>query len=234
MEYLERILEEHPEDGDLWLEYGNFLRNECDNPRDVLHAYETAQRLLPERDLRVTVGEALVRAGRAEEGLELIRAFLSSNHYSWAYCIYADCLIFLEMYHEAEAPLREVMKRDPNYDESYYLMGEVVREKSPLDAVPYYREALRLDPEYQAAWQGLGSILIAASDTLGEGLEALRRAIELDPNDLWATLYLANGLWKAGRLEEAKRQYEMAIERFPNKELCKEKYFNFMNYNNMN
>jgi len=65
------------------------------------------------------------------------------------------------------------------------------------------------------AWQALGLTLLTDNDSIEEGISALLRAIELNPDDGWALIALANAFWKLKMYDEAKEKYKDAIAIFP-------------------
>lgn len=82
-------------------------------------------------------------------------------------------------------------------------------------SVPYYRRVVELDSQHQPAWRELGYRLIEHANTRNEGLEALKRAVALDPSDRWSRMGLAVGFELDGQLEEAECRYKEATEMFP-------------------
>jgi tetratricopeptide (TPR) repeat protein len=159
---------------------------------------------------------ALVKANALEEGIKLLRDHTTDKPSAHGYCMLADALMQANQFDEARSKLDDAIRLNPSYDEAYFLLGELARDKQPEVAVSYYREAIKRDPDYQIALQRLGSLLIAKSETLSEGKSALERAIELDSEDPWAHLYLANAHWRAGERVDAERGFRRAVELCPN------------------
>jgi len=223
-----QALAERPRDGKLWLEWADFQHDECIDPEDTLEAYENAQQLLPDMDLRLSLGEALVYAGRVDEGFAMLHSYVEEYPRTDAYCILAHVLIQEERYGEARQALKAAIKIEPGFEEAYCLMGDAIRVESRREAARYYREALERDPQYQPAWRELGSALLFEEETLSEGIDALRVALSLNPEDGWTMAYLANGLWKAGDLEGAEAYYRKGMEAFPDFPQMREWYADFL------
>ncbi|REJ91688.1 MAG: hypothetical protein DWQ35_14045, partial [Planctomycetota bacterium] len=57
---------------------------------------------------------------------------------------------------------------------------------------------------------------------------ALRTAIDLNPEDGWAMVFLANALWRTDHSEEADLWYRRAIDAFPEYEEMKKWYAQFL------
>lgn len=91
----------------------------------------------------------------------------------------------------------------------------VAAHTNPVTAVIFWDEG------YQIAWQHLGSLLIRSAATLEEGIASLQRAIELDPYDGWSYAYLANALWRAGRLDKAEAAFNQATDSDPSNDQFK-------------
>lgn len=208
-------LSQEPHNGILWFEYGDFLDEECDNPDKTIYAFEKARDLLPDADVRLRLGAAYDRGGQSEKGISLIRESLKENPRPHGYCILADVYIKNGMYQDAISACEKALELEPDFEEAYYLLGNATKHKSRNKAVEYYREAVRLDSEYQLAWQALGSLLTGSKGTVEDGISALRKASELDAEDGWARIFIANALWMTGKNKEADEQYKLAIDTFP-------------------
>jgi tetratricopeptide (TPR) repeat protein len=215
LEDLQKRLQQNPNDGLLWLAYAEFLDEECDNPKKACHAFERAQQLLPDVDLRLRIGAGYDKAGEFERGVALIQESLKETPRPSGYCVLADVFLRNDMYYEAIHACQKALELNQDYEEAYYLLGEAVRHSSRERAIQYYRQAIMRDPDYQLAWQALGRELVAGKDTIEDGILALRRAIELNPEDGWARIFLANALARLGRNDEADESYKAAIAAFP-------------------
>jgi len=208
-------LEEQPQDGELWFDYGVFLQCHGGDSYLALQALETARDLLPHNDLRLQLGQAYINVGQFEKGISLMRDTATASPRPEAYCFLANAHLNNEMMWEAERACRAALELDPEYEEAFFLLGEALRDERRAEAIECYRRAVELDPVYQLAWQALGRELIHAHETLNEGLECLQKAIRLDPEDGWARAYYANALWQARRVAEADEQYKASIRLLP-------------------
>jgi tetratricopeptide (TPR) repeat protein len=225
-------LNDFPENGELWIEYGDFLLDECDNPLKTIEAYEKAADLLKGKDVRLRLGLAYDRAGQPEKGISIIIESLNDNARSNGYCILADIYLKNDMFKKAQSACKKALEIDSNFEEAYYLLGEALKRESPEKAIECFRKALDLDPKYQLSWQALGRVLAGTKEGIREGITALRKAIELDPDDGWAQIYLANALWKIGDIKEAEKWYKSAIEIYPELPELRKWYEQFLNSTN--
>ena len=230
-ERLDRLkieLKKNTNSGLLWLEYADFLDQECDNPQKTIEAYKKAQRLLPNKDLRLKLGSAYDSAGYTAKGISIINECIQDKPSTPGYCILANVYLKNDMFQEAISSCKKALDIDQNYEEAYYLLGEAIKYKSSEEAIEYYRKAIDLDNEYQLAWQALGRELIANKKSINEGIVALRKAIEIDPEDGWAIIFLANALWRIGKIGEADKQYQIALRTFPEYPEFREFYKEFI------
>lgn len=112
------------------------------------------------------------------------------------------------------------VKIDPRADASraneFFLAAESAeRAGRPDEAINLYQQAVSAHPDFAAAWQNLGVLLMERGDGI-EASSALRTAADLDPRDP-RPLYNLGVLWQRRRyLEEASRYYEEALLRDPN------------------
>ncbi|HEX6643054.1 MAG TPA: protein kinase [Gemmatimonadales bacterium] len=93
--------------------------------------------------------------------------------------------------------------------------------ESARAAADHFRRAIELDPGYALAWAGLGSLLmpnyIASGDqaVLAEGVEALQRAMALDPGLGEPYVFLAYMYTQQHRYDEAITAARASLERDP-------------------
>lgn len=90
----------------------------------------------------------------------------------------------------------------------YTLLGDTYRRKGLTeDAINNYREALKLDPVFSAAYYGIGSSYLRAGKP-EEALENLKKTLALDPNNVLALSDMADIMLI--RKEPVARAYEYA------------------------
>jgi tetratricopeptide (TPR) repeat protein len=91
-------------------------------------------------------------------------------------------------------------------------LGILLRDNGDVDAaIVEFKAATELQPEYADAWREKG-IQEARSTKDARGEEALRKAIELNPNDFDALASLGGILRRTNRLDQAARMYQRAVE----------------------
>lgn len=112
---------------------------------------------------------------------------------------------------EAEQAYRRALRVDPKYEEAYYNLGVLLRDRSPSEAQTSFRTALELDPDFGCAHRELGYVL-SQSGANPEAEGHLRRAIELDPRDAWARIYLGTYFWMRADVEGAVAEFRAAAQ----------------------
>lgn len=114
---------------------------------------------------------------------------------------------------DAEAAYRSAIRIDPKYEEAYYNLGVLLRDR-PSEAQALLMTALELDPVYACAHRELGFLMSRrAPDAQAE--THLRKAIELDPNDAWAHIYLGTHLWRCTEVDAAVKEFSAAKDLAP-------------------
>lgn len=101
----------------------------------------------------------------------------------------------------------------PNYEAEFYkLVGDAMvangREK---EALAYFAESLRVDPEYVEAHQDMGRALIAQA-RVPEAIRHFKEALRIDPAYLRAYQDLGAALMMKGRLDQAVAHYRTALQ----------------------
>ena len=63
--------------------------------------------------------------------------------------------------------LLELLEEEPDALTHFMLATELLKAERPAEAIEHYRAVLALDPEYSAAYRGLGRELLNQGDTAG-------------------------------------------------------------------
>jgi Tfp pilus assembly protein PilF len=110
---------------------------------------------------------------------------------------------------KARRELEEELKIDPNNAGAEYVLGELARQdgKDP-DAIDHFSRATKLDAGFEDAFVGLGRALLSA-DRAVDAIPPLETAVKLDPDSPIAHFNLATAYSRAGRKEDAARQFSL-------------------------
>ncbi len=112
---------------------------------------------------------------------------------------------------------------DPGYARAHLELGSVWASKAQYlgigelsgRALQSYRRALELRPGLVRAWREMGAVLVSLG-RVDEGLESIRRALELDGDDAGALASMGRALFVGqARFREAAGFFERALARNP-------------------
>lgn len=106
--------------------------------------------------------------------------------------------------------LRKEIAVNPAFAMSYYRLGEAYTIQLKWDeAVAPLQKSIWLNPFFSGPYIVLGKVYLKKND-LANAESILRRALKMDPNNFSGHHLLAQVLQQVGRLEEAKREFELA------------------------
>lgn len=108
---------------------------------------------------------------------------------------------------EAKKEFQEEIKIDPTNAGAEYVLGEMARQDSQWDdAIQHFTRATQLDAGFGDAFLGLGSSLLSAK-RFSDAIPPLEAAVKLEPRNPGAHYNLATALTRAGRKEEADKEF---------------------------
>jgi TolB-like protein len=97
-------------------------------------------------------------------------------------------------------------------DEDY---GNIPADQAEAQAKLYIDQAVRLDPANPEAWAALGLYHLNQPGGTAAAIQALEKALAINPNLVDASNWLQAAFGQAGRLEDAVRVLEETVERDP-------------------
>jgi len=108
---------------------------------------------------------------------------------------------------DAKKEFQEELKIDPTNAGAEYVLGEMARQDSQWnDAIQHFSRATELDAGFGDAFLGLGSALLSAK-RFSDAIPPLQTAVKLEPRNPGAHYNLATALTRAGRKEEAEKEF---------------------------
>lgn len=120
-----------------------------------------------------------------------------------------------DCYAKAVPHLQGALAARPDWSELYPLLGAALQmDGRPAEALPWYRQALELDPKNPSHSYNLATALKEAG-LLQEAAEYFATLLEKHPNHLKARNNYGATLQALGRLEEAADQYQSAVDLAP-------------------
>ena len=165
----------------------------------------------------------LQRSTRAEDAANAQKFFARSvaKDPSFAQAWAGQCQAFLtwhiyepvpERLESAQASCRKSLELAPELLEAHVAMGDMYRNIGRYDAaVPEYETALAGDANLGMAWRGLGQVY-AQIGKPAEAENAMRKAVELEPDDLANFVALGTYYFGRGEYQDAALTYgQMAM-----------------------
>lgn len=122
-----------------------------------------------------------------------------------------------EVWHTEESLWRDNVEKSPNNARAHYDLGRALQNSGRLEeATSEYRTTVRLWPEYSAAHNNLGIILLDQPGRLQEAISEFQAALRWDPNSAECHNDLGTALARVpGRLPEAIAEYQASLRIWP-------------------
>jgi serine/threonine-protein kinase len=195
------------------------LARVCAGSGDLVGAEEVLRRAESARPDDVVLLDALARlleqqgAARLAEAIEYYRAARALRPRLGI--ALAKVLLRAGRAGQAEAVIRDLLRREPLNPEMHFHLGHTLGEQQKArQAAAAYTEALRLRPNYPEAYNNLGVALRALGQS-ARAMAALRTALRQNPTFAEAHVNLAVGLRVQGKLGEAEAACREAIRLQP-------------------
>ncbi|MEW5977295.1 MAG: tetratricopeptide repeat protein [Acidobacteriota bacterium] len=116
---------------------------------------------------------------------------------------------------EARQKFLEVLQRGGKVAFVYNNLGAVYQQMgNHAEAIPQFREAIRLQPDYPAPRFLLGASLLAVGQT-ADAVREFEQALRLDPNQAIGRLQLARAYEQSGNPLRSVNQYQKLVESHP-------------------
>jgi tetratricopeptide (TPR) repeat protein len=168
---------------------------------------------------KARMAQSYMNAGRVGEALATLQEAIAVEPGNAALRLqYGQICFQAGRFTDAEAAFQKALEIDPYLTDAHNYLGTVYQELGRFaDAEREYRKALE-DPAYptpELVYLNLG-ILYTDQEREEQALEALRTAVGINPKYYKAHFQLAALLERAGRFDEAAREYEVAEPDFRN------------------
>lgn len=204
------IAKYRPKQSEFYSELGDAIRR-SGQPRDAIPIFEAALELKHD-SLAAWVGlgsafEALAQYPKAVEAFERAIALAPSDALLWQEL--AQVYIQRGQRERAIETLRRSLVLDPTVPQTHQLLGTLWMEEDPSRAEGFFREAIRIQPQYAQALTNL-AILLAQRNRTEEAAHNFERAVRSRPNYALAHLNYGLLLRNSGRIDEAKQHARRA------------------------
>jgi tetratricopeptide (TPR) repeat protein len=165
----------------------------------------------------ITRAAALLQENRAEEAIPLLQHAAEDNpQSSWACVLLGRAWIRTGNLAAADKALRESVRRAADSVEGHFYLGVVLSEQNDFAAaIPYFRKATDLKPDYALAWYNLGFCRKQQGDRAGACV-AFEKAIACKPQFAEARINLGELLADDGKLDAAQEQLRQGVQLSPN------------------
>jgi serine/threonine-protein kinase len=148
---------------------------------------------------------------RYQDNVAAYQAYLKGKHYAYRYTV--------EDRQRAHEYLQQAITIDPLYAPAYAALAEVLcllgTQETLAHAKGYATKALEIDDQLAEAHNALGVVRYVYDWDWRGAERAFRRAIELNPNYVWAHDWYGFYLILMGRSEEGIRELSRAVELDP-------------------
>lgn len=160
-------------------------------------------------------GEVLVRAGREQEGREILAALAERGDLTAALSA-AQAWQRLDRYTDSIPILEKTVAAQPDSAVAHFMLGAAYeRTRQREKAVVSLRRVLTLQPDFHAALNYLGYTYAEAGENLEEALRLVRRAVALDPENGSYVDSLGWTYYQLGHHEQARGYLERAARLEP-------------------
>ncbi|MFO7608630.1 MAG: tetratricopeptide repeat protein [Candidatus Krumholzibacteriia bacterium] len=205
----------HPDRAGTWIATAK-VHEQTNRLEDAVEAYQRAFAIDPEfPDLRLAIGNLLMRLGRDKEaGAFLRQGVTSGNTKPEVVYNYAVSQIREGNHHAAIASLRMVVDQRPDMTPAWIALAQSLRvTKQYGAAVEPYRRALELQPDARLAYN-LG-ICAQKADLHDQAIAAYEQALGMDPTMVEARYNLSLTYMDAKRYEDAVASFALMQELEP-------------------
>lgn len=215
---LDRALARSGDDMAVWIELSRLRQKEGDAERAV-QAAERAVQLGPhEPEAVLGYAEALISARRHQRALQFLSGFSQRmDHRPGFHHTLGVAYFGLHRFIDAAAAFGRATELDPAWDTPHFLLGTSrLASGDSLGAAEAYRQAIAANPHNPLQFV----YLVRAYDNLGPDFDALavdaaRRALELDPENVECRIRLARYMLEQGKLNEARASLEGIVSSHP-------------------
>lgn len=176
---------------------------------EALAVLEEGERKFPgDADLLMGTAIARLRMGDYAEACGILEGLRLRRPTGETLQALSEAYLSRGMQHQAVETAVAAVNGATGDAELAYRLGRTFYERGLYrQALPFYERAMAIAPNWSEAWFGLGACRWSLRQPeLAE--TALRRAVELDPQDWQARQFLGCALCDAGRKEEAKAMLE--------------------------
>jgi tetratricopeptide (TPR) repeat protein len=192
------------------------------NPEEPLHGGSTMSKTLNLADRLLAMGRSFQAMGRTRDAYQVLTRLASFRELpdataEEALVRLAEIDLQRQKYKQSRRHLSAALVLHPDAARYHYLLAmalDLDEEGDHKAALKHYRRSLELDPNQPDCLSDFGLLAICLGET-DEGMAALRRAVDLAPDDLEISSKLVEALCQLERPEEARLTLRAALFRNP-------------------
>jgi tetratricopeptide (TPR) repeat protein len=122
-----------------------------------------------------------------------------------AYSVLGNVYVMKRQYDQAIAEGKRAVSLDPNSAENIYRLGSILNYAGRGgEAIPYFQNAIRLNPFPPASYFVNLAIAYRDSGQYEKAIEASKKALQCEPNTQFPYIHMAISYIRLGREEEAR------------------------------
>ncbi|GAB4358949.1 MAG: tetratricopeptide repeat protein [Oricola sp.] len=219
--YLEMARVLAPDNAQIYFELGGIAERLGTPERAIAFYDEIPASSLFSRIARLQKGLNLADMGRNDEAKEILKAAVDEDPTEYrGYLALGGVYASLKEYDKAAALYERAVKNidtnDATYWPLYYRMGIAYERIKQWDkAEPAFKRALELSPNQPDVLNYLGYSWIDMNIHLDEGLEMIKKAVEMRPRDGYIVDSLGWVYYRLGRFQDAVTELEKATDLRP-------------------
>jgi Tfp pilus assembly protein PilF len=147
----------------------------------------------------------LISFAKATENLN--KAFAIDKNNSDAYLVLGYLYLLKGQHEKAIAAEEKAVALNPNGADAYCQLAFILlMSDKPKEAIGFFKKAMRLNPNPPGYYFLVSGHIYIATEQYEEAIRAYKKAIELEPTNLFAHMGLAGAYIKAGKEKEAREE----------------------------
>ncbi len=116
----------------------------------------------------------------------------------------------------AEQSLQTAIKLNPRFTDAYLLLGDILEQEKPREALEVFRKTIAAHPDLAVAYYYYGRLALQLNEgSTDDAVRALRKATLLEPDFADGHYELGRALEEAGKVNEAVAQFEQCLRQNP-------------------
>lgn len=207
LEQLDILISKHPKDPALAYERGQILMR-TGRVNEALKDLQNAVDLDPDNlDYRSALGDAFFANGDVDHSYQTFEDIIARDEENTeAYLKLGEIAFYSKDYDRAMDNLGKVTARDKDNRTAYFMKGFIYKETGDTNnAVFYFRKVCDLYPDYEPAFEELGTLYAVHQNPLA--VEYLSTAMKLEPTNVNPIYALAMYYQDKQQMDEAEALY---------------------------